>query len=141
MCNPHFGSLFRTAGNRTLFFYNVGRYADLYTSSINNFLQYPVHYAFIARRQNFPHERILRSSRVVLPLGTPPIRIPDLYPYRNNYPETETSTSGVANEGTVSDLRHSSTSSPSSSPPSSPSTSSSSSSSASTSPASSVSSF
>jgi len=54
--NPYFGSAFRTSTSRTAFFYNVGRYADIYTSSINNFLEYPLEYCFYAQRSFFPHE-------------------------------------------------------------------------------------
>jgi hypothetical protein len=48
MYNPHFGSVFRTAAGATYFFFNMCRYADVYTSSFDNFLNYPLHYCFYA---------------------------------------------------------------------------------------------
>ena len=56
MFNPHFGSAFRTASHRTKLFFEVSRYADVYTSSIANFLRYPLSYCFYAKRSFFPHE-------------------------------------------------------------------------------------
>jgi hypothetical protein len=40
MFNPSFGSVFRTSHHRTEFFDSVSRYADLYTSNVNNMLNY-----------------------------------------------------------------------------------------------------
>jgi len=39
-----------------MFFYNVARYADVYTASINNFLRYSLDHCFYAGRQYLPHE-------------------------------------------------------------------------------------
>lgn len=63
--NPYFGSVFRTHTNRTSFFYNVGRYADVYTSELNNFLNYPSDYCFYAARNFFPHEIHLNNPETV----------------------------------------------------------------------------
>ena len=56
MFNQHFGSAFRTASHRTKLFFEVSRYADVYTSSVANFLRYPLSYCFYAKRSFFPHE-------------------------------------------------------------------------------------
>lgn len=54
--NHQFGSAFRTYAEASKFFYNIGRYADCYTSDISNFLNYDVDVRLIANRQYFPHE-------------------------------------------------------------------------------------
>jgi hypothetical protein len=59
MFNPDFGSVFRTSSCRTEFFFDVGRYADVYTSSVNNFLRYSLHHCFYAERSFFPHEQVI----------------------------------------------------------------------------------
>jgi len=64
--NGYFGSTFRTSTARTAFFYNVGRYADIYTSSVNNFLNFPVDYCFYASRSFFPHEARLSSPETIM---------------------------------------------------------------------------
>jgi len=56
MFNQHFGSVFRTTAHRTYFFAELCRCADIYTSSIDNFLHYPVDYCFYVQREYFPHE-------------------------------------------------------------------------------------
>lgn len=55
--NPHFGSVFRTSNNPTLFAFSVQRYADLYTSKLENFLRYSLTRArFYPQRRHLPHE-------------------------------------------------------------------------------------
>jgi HAD superfamily 5'-nucleotidase-like hydrolase len=54
--NCHFGSVFRTYEERSLFFFNVCRLTDLYTSAAENFLNYPLDYLFQVRRMYYPHE-------------------------------------------------------------------------------------
>lgn len=54
--NQCFGSVFRTHTNPTLFAYLLQRYADIYTSSIENFSLYPHNFTFSARRVFLPHE-------------------------------------------------------------------------------------
>lgn len=56
MINPHFGSPFRSYSERTMFFFNVCRMADAYTSRISNFSKYPLDYSFNVRRSSYPHE-------------------------------------------------------------------------------------
>lgn len=59
MFNPYFGSMFRTYQERSLFFFNVCRVADIYTSAYENLLEYPLDYAFQIRRVSYPHEPII----------------------------------------------------------------------------------
>lgn len=54
--NPNFGSVFRTNSNRSLFFFELCKHADIYTSSIGNFLNYPLDFIFYAIRTAMPHE-------------------------------------------------------------------------------------
>jgi hypothetical protein len=54
--NPYFGSAFRTYDERTLFFFNLCRVGDLYTSSLTNFLNYPLNFSFQVKRTVYPHE-------------------------------------------------------------------------------------
>ncbi len=54
--NQNFGSVFRTNTNRSLFFFELCKHADIYTSSISNFLQYPLEFTFYSIRTAFPHE-------------------------------------------------------------------------------------
>jgi hypothetical protein len=56
MFNPSFGSVFRTSLHRTEFFESVGRYADIYTANVNNFLNYSLQHCFYAKRRYWPHE-------------------------------------------------------------------------------------
>ena len=63
--NPNFGSVFRTENSRTMFYYNVARYADVYTSNIINFLQFPTTHCFYSGRQYFPHEHTLPAADVL----------------------------------------------------------------------------
>jgi hypothetical protein len=57
--NPHFGSVFRTYEERSLFFFNICRLADLYTASLTNFLNYPLNFAFQVKRTAYAHENPL----------------------------------------------------------------------------------
>ncbi|XP_065889371.1 5'-nucleotidase domain-containing protein 3-like [Dysidea avara] len=56
MFNPRFGSLFRTEKAPTYFTRRLGQFAHLYTSKIENLLQYPLDYTFYPRRLALPHE-------------------------------------------------------------------------------------
>jgi len=51
-----FGSIFRTFESRSLFAHHLGHHCDLYTSSITNFLEYPLHVSFHPRRNFHSHE-------------------------------------------------------------------------------------
>lgn len=55
--NPYFGSVFRTKSHRTQLFFKAGRYADIYTSSIINFLNYAPDHCFYTGRSTYPHEK------------------------------------------------------------------------------------
>ena len=46
MFNPHFGSVFRTHKNATSFAYDVQRYANVYTSKVENFLRKTFYYFY-----------------------------------------------------------------------------------------------
>jgi HAD superfamily 5'-nucleotidase-like hydrolase len=65
MVNPYFGSIFRTSNNRTLFNFNVGRFADVFTGGVQNFMNYPLTHCFYSGRIYFPHEIAYPSRRVV----------------------------------------------------------------------------
>ncbi|ESO96260.1 hypothetical protein LOTGIDRAFT_147320, partial [Lottia gigantea] len=56
MFNPRFGSLFRTHNNPTYFSRRLGRFADIYMSSLINLLHYNVDHTFYPRRSVLPHE-------------------------------------------------------------------------------------
>lgn len=64
--NPRFGSVFRTYTNSTYFTRRLVRFADLYMSSVENLLNYPLNYTFYPRRAALPHEAVLdfRTNRV-----------------------------------------------------------------------------
>lgn len=55
--NPYFGSMFRTYHNPTSFSRRMTRYADLYTSSLENLLKYNDQFHFFPRRNALPHEQ------------------------------------------------------------------------------------
>jgi len=57
-----FGSIFRTFETRSLFAYLLGQNSDLYTSSVTNFLEYPLHASFYPRRNFYSHEPNLWKS-------------------------------------------------------------------------------
>ncbi|XP_039290743.1 5'-nucleotidase domain-containing protein 3 isoform X1 [Nilaparvata lugens] len=54
--NEQFGSVFRTYHNPTYFSRRLFRFADIYTSSVTNLLQFSVHHTFYPRRGVMPHE-------------------------------------------------------------------------------------
>jgi HAD superfamily 5'-nucleotidase-like hydrolase len=57
MFNANFGSVFRTSSpHRTLYFAQLCRVADIYMSSIGNFLNYPLNYCWYPSRSYLPHE-------------------------------------------------------------------------------------
>merc|ERR1719334_124884 len=56
MYNPFFGSIFRAYENPTYFARRLGRFADIYMSSVVNLLDYPIDYSFYVRRSPLPHE-------------------------------------------------------------------------------------
>jgi len=66
--NKYFGSVFRTHNTATLFAYYLQRFADVYTSKIENFLEYPADYRFFPERTYMPHEfhlgRFLLEKRI-----------------------------------------------------------------------------
>lgn len=57
--NPYFGSIFRTYTVPTYFHRRLARFADIYTSNICNFLDYPLDYVLFPRRMALPHENVL----------------------------------------------------------------------------------
>lgn len=59
MFNPQFGSVFRTYHNPTFFTRRLMRFADIYMSSVENFLQYEENLVFYPRRAALPHEPVL----------------------------------------------------------------------------------
>ncbi|GLV43120.1 5' nucleotidase C [Carabus blaptoides fortunei] len=54
--NKQFGSVFRTYHNPTYFSRRLFRFADIYTSSITNLLNYSASHTFYPRRGVMPHE-------------------------------------------------------------------------------------
>ncbi|XP_071441544.1 5'-nucleotidase domain-containing protein 3 isoform X2 [Hetaerina americana] len=54
--NKQFGSVFRTYHNPTYFSRRLFRFADIYTSSIANLLNYSINHTFYPRRGVMPHE-------------------------------------------------------------------------------------
>lgn len=64
MYNPYFGSIFRAYENPTYFARRLGRFADIYMSSVVNLLDYPIDYSFYVRwRSPLPHEYMPFQSR------------------------------------------------------------------------------
>ncbi|CAG8505855.1 4659_t:CDS:10 [Ambispora gerdemannii] len=57
--NPQFGSVFRTHHNPTFFANKIRKFADLYTSNIENFNNYPLDYIFYPERAYLPHEGLV----------------------------------------------------------------------------------
>lgn len=64
MFNSTFGSMFRTHRNATMFAHGLQRYADIYTSNVENFLHKPMHYVFYPDRIYLPHELPIPSSKL-----------------------------------------------------------------------------
>lgn len=54
--NIRFGSVFRTEKSPTYFSRRLASFSNLYTSSLENLLQYPLNHTFIPRRAALPHE-------------------------------------------------------------------------------------
>ncbi|XP_072034317.1 5'-nucleotidase domain-containing protein 3-like [Amphiura filiformis] len=54
--NPQFGSIFRTYHNPSYFVTRLCRFADVYTSSVCNLLDYSLTHTFYPRRSALPHE-------------------------------------------------------------------------------------
>jgi len=54
--NPYFGSIFRAYENPTYFARRLGRFADIYMSSVVNLMDYPIDYTHYVRRSPLPHE-------------------------------------------------------------------------------------
>ncbi|XP_065840527.1 5'-nucleotidase domain-containing protein 3-like [Oscarella lobularis] len=59
MFNPRFGSVFRTHNNPSYFSRRLSRFADIYTSSIDNLLYYSLKHTFYPRRAALPHEMVV----------------------------------------------------------------------------------
>lgn len=64
MFNTYFGSVFRTHTNATIFAYMLQRYADIYTSKLENFDFYPLDFVHHAEREFLSHERSVRSEMI-----------------------------------------------------------------------------
>lgn len=56
LCNPQFGSIFRTHQNSTYFSRRLFRFADVYTSQMTNLSDYADDHSFFPRRGALPHE-------------------------------------------------------------------------------------
>jgi len=54
--NQFFGSLFRSGSKQSFFSYQTQRYADLYSSTHLNLLNYPMFYRFSSIETHLPHE-------------------------------------------------------------------------------------
>lgn len=54
--NENFGNLFRSHGDTSSYAGFVQRYADIYTSSIENLMEYPEDYCFRTKPGTLPHE-------------------------------------------------------------------------------------
>ncbi|CAM2700732.1 unnamed protein product [Rotaria socialis] len=64
--NPYFGSIFRTYTVPTYFHRRLARFADVYTSNVCNFLNYPLDYIFFPRRMALAHENVLPTPDINL---------------------------------------------------------------------------
>ncbi len=54
--NPRFGSVFRTEKCPTYFSRRLATFSNLYTSSLDNLMNYSLNFTFIPRRSALPHE-------------------------------------------------------------------------------------
>ena len=54
--NLKFGSIFRTEKAPTYFSRRLARFANLYTSSLDNLMDFSLEHRFYARRASLPHE-------------------------------------------------------------------------------------
>ncbi|GAB5587362.1 hypothetical protein Unana1_02262 [Umbelopsis nana] len=59
--NKSFGSVFRTHHNPTFFANKIRKFADIYTSSVENMENYPLDYCFYPDRSYLPHERSIET--------------------------------------------------------------------------------
>lgn len=59
-----FGSAFRTNTNRSLFFHELSKTADIYTHDVTSLLKYPANFTFYANRTVFPHEKQLEWANM-----------------------------------------------------------------------------
>ncbi|KAJ2963030.1 hypothetical protein NQZ79_g2010 [Umbelopsis isabellina] len=59
--NKAFGSVFRTHHNPTFFANKIRKFADIYTSSVENMRNYPIDYCFYPDRSYLPHERSIET--------------------------------------------------------------------------------
>jgi len=57
--NPHFGSVFRSNLSPSFFAGRLCRMADLYTSSVNNLVNYSPDHFFFPLRGTLPHEHVV----------------------------------------------------------------------------------
>ncbi len=65
--NKNFGSSFKTFSGPTLFATSVARYADVYTSDIENLLSYPADHTFYPARVFLPHEVTISMPLAIAP--------------------------------------------------------------------------
>lgn len=56
LLNPQFGSLFRTFHSQTYYSQRLSLYANIYTSSVDNLLNFAPDHVFYPRRARLPHE-------------------------------------------------------------------------------------
>lgn len=54
--NSNFGSVFRVQSHPSQFAFSVQRYVDIYTSRLENLLDYPDYYTFYPQHTRLPHE-------------------------------------------------------------------------------------
>ncbi|KAG2188259.1 hypothetical protein INT44_001012 [Umbelopsis vinacea] len=59
--NKSFGSVFRTHHNPTFFANKIRKFADIYTSAVENMENYPQDYCFYPDRAYLPHERSIET--------------------------------------------------------------------------------
>eukprot|EP01135_Chromosphaera_perkinsii_P009739 Nk52_evm4s1869 gene=Nk52_evmTU4s1869 len=61
--NRYFGSMFRSGSKQTFFAMQTKRYADLYSGSCLNLMNYPLYYDFISADELMPHEKSALLSK------------------------------------------------------------------------------
>lgn len=54
--NESFGSVFRVESFPSQFAFSIQRYVDIYSSRLENFLDYPENYTFYPQHTRLPHE-------------------------------------------------------------------------------------
>ena len=62
--NCRFGSVFRTEKSPTYFSRRLATFSNLYMSSVDHLMNYPLHHTFIPRRASLPHELDLNFDAV-----------------------------------------------------------------------------